>query len=90
MSEQDNSARAEEREASESGLLLSIDPIDEGMKYVAKTEDDSNEDTDMGDGEDADDSDDSDTDDADDDGNDGGGILTDSDSSDSDSDNSDS
>jgi hypothetical protein len=95
MSEQDNSVRAEGREADESGLLLSVEPI--GEKYLAKPGDDSDDggilsdsdssdsdstdDSDMGDGSDGDGSDGTDGDSSDD-----GGILSDSDSSDSDSD----
>jgi hypothetical protein len=92
MSEQDNSLRTEE--ASESGLLLSVEPTGD-KKYYAKPGDDSDSDTDlsdvvggdeddeeMGDGSDGDTSDGTDGDSSGDDG----GILSDSDSSDSDSD----
>src|SRR4051812_14181096 len=97
MSEQDNSVKAEGREAEESGLLLSVEPIG-GEKYLAKPGDDSDDGggissdsdssdsdsdgSDMGDGSDGDGSDGTDGDSSEDDG----GILTDSDSTDSDSD----
>jgi predicted kinase len=95
MSEQDNSARAEEMEAS--GLLLSAEPLAVGGKLVAQAGDTTDTDTDLSDTSDATDADGTDESDADGsdetdgdgtDGSDGdasddGGLLsTDSDGSD--------
>jgi hypothetical protein len=100
MSEQDNSVRAEEREASESGLLLSVEPVGSGEKYLAQKGDGADTDTDLADtsdATDADGTDESDTDGSDaadgdgTDGSDGDGTdsVIDTDSSDADSDGSD-
>jgi hypothetical protein len=96
MSEQDNSARSEEREASRSGLLLGVEPLAGGEKYIAQKGDGTDTDTDLTDTSDASDTDGSDESDADvtdenegdgTDGTDGGGLLsTDSDGSDASSD----
>ncbi|HEX8140979.1 MAG TPA: hypothetical protein VF553_00165 [Pyrinomonadaceae bacterium] len=93
MSEQDNSARVEEREASASGLLLSVEPLAGAKGYVAQKGDGTDTDTDLTDTSDATDTDgtdESDTDGTDllegdgtDGTDDGGGLLsTDSDGTD--------
>lgn len=92
MSEQDNSARAEEMEAS--GLLLSVEPLAGGSKLTAQAGDRTDRDTDSSGATDTDGTDESDADGSDEtdgdgtDGSDGdasddGGLLsTDSDGSD--------
>jgi hypothetical protein len=97
MSEQDNSVRAEEKEAGASGLLLSVEPVGGGEKYLAQPGDSTDTDTDQADtsdATDADGTDESDTDETDEtdgdgtdgtdgDGTDGGGVIsTDSDGTD--------
>lgn len=88
MSEQDNSARAEEFEAS--GLLLSVEPLAGGEKLMAQKADGTDTDTDLSDTSDATDADGTDesdadgsdetdgdgTDGTDGDASDGGGLLT--------------
>jgi hypothetical protein len=89
MSEQDNSARAEEM--TRSGLLLSVEPLAGGEKYVAQKGDGTDTDTDLTDTSDATDADGTDESDADGsdetegdgtDGTDGGLLTTDSDGTD--------
>jgi hypothetical protein len=65
MSEQDNSLRAEESEATASGLLLSVEPVEGGEKYYAQKGDGTDTDTDLADTSDATDSDGTDTSDTD-------------------------
>jgi len=67
MSEQDNTVRGEEQEAERSGLLLSVDPIEDGgvEKLQAQKGDGSDTDTDLADTSDATDSDGTDESDTD-------------------------
>jgi peptide/nickel transport system ATP-binding protein len=95
MSEQDNSARVEEKEASASGLLLSVEPLAGGEKLHAQKGDGTDTDTDLmdkSDAADADGTDESDsdgTDMTDGDGTDGAGDTDGSDTLTTDSDGSD-
>jgi hypothetical protein len=90
MSEQDDSARIEEKESAASGLLLSVEPLAGGAKLNAQKGDGTDTDTDLADTSDATDADGTDesdtdgtdaadgdgTDGTDGDGTDGGGVLT--------------
>lgn len=60
MSEQDNSAKVEEKEAAASGLLLSVEPLAGSEKYQAQSGDKTDTDTDLMDKGDAADTDGSD------------------------------
>ena len=57
MSEQDNSARIEEKDAGASGLLLSVEPLAGGEKLYAQKGDGTDTDTDLMDKSDAADAD---------------------------------